>query len=115
MKKETDAVKNAEETPAVVTLIPAVDIMDGSDGVTIWFEVPGANSASTEVEVKEKVLTVKAASSLKRNGRSVLFKRSFQLTDGADVENISAKSSDGVLTLMIPKSDRAKVHRIKVS
>lgn len=114
MKDENIPAKNNEE-PAAVTLVPAVDIMDSNDGVTIWFEVPGANSETTEVEVKEKVLTVKAASSLKRNGRPVHYKRSFQLTDGADVEKISAKSADGVLTLQIPKSDRAKVHKIKVS
>jgi HSP20 family molecular chaperone IbpA len=114
MKEENVSAKNTEEVTAV-TLLPAVDIADGSDGVTIWFEVPGANSESTEVEVKEKVLTVKAASSLKRNGRPVQYRRSFQLTDGADVEKISARSCDGVLTLIIPKSDRAKVQKIKVS
>jgi HSP20 family molecular chaperone IbpA len=115
MNGENVPAKSNDETMTPVTMLPAVDIMDGNDGVTIWFEVPGANSGTSEVEVKDRILTVKASSSLKRNGRPVLFKRTFQLTDGADVEKISAKSCDGVLTLTIPKSDRAKVHRIKVS
>ena len=44
----------------------------------------------------------------------LLYKRSFQLSDAVDVENISAKTQDGVLTLTLPKSERAKVHRIQV-
>ena len=48
MKDENIPAKNNEE-PAAVTLVPAVDIMDSNDGVTIWFEVPGANSETTEV------------------------------------------------------------------
>ena len=38
----------------------------------------------------------------------------FGLIDAIDIENISAKTQDGVLTLTLPKSDRAKVHRITV-
>ena len=30
------------------------------------------------------------------------------------VENISAKTQDGVLTITLPKSERAKIHRITV-
>ena len=44
----------------------------------------------------------------------MLYKRSFQLSDAIDVENISARTQDGVLTVTLPKSERAKVHRITV-
>ena len=37
-----------------------------------------------------------------------------RLADGVDVEKISAKTQDGVLVLSIPKSEEAKVHKIKV-
>ena len=98
-----------------VEVRPLVDIIGGNDNVTIFFEVPGANSKTVEVEVDDGVLYVNARSSLRRNGRQVVYKRAFQISDAVDVANISAKTSDGVLELALPKSERAKVHKIKVN
>ena len=103
-----DAVKET------LVLMPLVDILEGNDGITMWFEVPGANSKTVSIEIKNRVMTMSAASSLRRDGRAVVFKREFQLSDGIDIEKISAKTQDGVLTLVLPKSDSAKVHRITV-
>ena len=100
---------------SAVTVVPPVDICECGDGIKMWVEVPGANAGTVSVEVRNKILEISASSSLKRNGRPVVFKRAFQLTDGADIENITAKTRDGVLNLFIPKSDRAKVHRIQVA
>ncbi len=97
-----------------LVLMPLVDILEGNDGITMWFEVPGANSKTVSIEVKNRVMTMSAASSLRRDGRAVVFKREFQLSDGIDIEKISAKTQDGVLTLVLPKSDSAKVHKITV-
>lgn len=97
-----------------VTLVPLVDILEGENGVTVHFEVPGANSGTVNIEVLNGVLTMTAKSSLKRNGRPVVFKRNFRISEDVDVQKISAKSKDGILTLEIPKAERAKVHRIQV-
>ena len=96
--------------PEPVTLVPLVDILEGENGVTVQFEVPG----TVDIEVLNGVLTMTAKSSLKRNGRPVVFKRNFRISEDVDVQKISAKSRDGVLTLEIPKAERARVHRIKV-
>ena len=103
-----------QPTEEVRVVMPLVDILDGDDGVTIYFEVPGANSKTVDIEVKNRIMTISAASSLRRDGLPVVFKRNFRLSDGADIENITAKTQDGVLTLNIPKSERAKVHKIQV-
>ena len=66
------------------------------------------------IEVKEGVMTMTADSSLRRDGKKLVFKRVFQLADSVDVEKITAKTQDGVLTLNIPKSESARVHKIKV-
>jgi len=100
--------------PEPVTMVPPVDIIEGENDVTIVFEVPGANSKTAEIEVLNGILTMTAGSSLTRDGRPVVFKRTFRLADDVEVERISAKSEDGVLTLIVPKAERAKVHRIKV-
>ena len=107
-----ETIRGEEE---VLEVMPLVDILDGADGVTMWFEVPGANSGTVNIEVKNHVMSLNAESSLRRNGKRIVFKRRFQLSDGVDIEKISAKTQDGVLTLNIPKSEREKVHKIKAN
>ena len=111
MSDDVMKVTDAELQQETLEIMPLVDILDGSDGVTMWFEVPGANSKSVNIEVKEGVMTMTAASSLRRDGKKLVFKRVFQLADSVDVEKIT---EDGVLTLNIPKSESARVHKIKV-
>ena len=110
--------KAAEETKApeaeVLETRPAVDIIESEEGVTLFFEVPGANAKTVDVEVNDGVLYVNAKSSLAREGRQIVYKRAFQISDAVDVEKISAKTVDGVLKLVLPKSEKAKVHKIKV-
>jgi HSP20 family molecular chaperone IbpA len=96
-------------------LMPLVDILDGDQGVTMWFEIPGAAAKDVNIEVHDGMMSMCAKSSLRRGGRSIEFKRSFRLAEGIDPEKIVAKTQDGVLELHIPKSERAKVHKIKVS
>ena len=95
-------------------VVPAADIIDSEKNAVISLEVPGANSQTVKVEVKDQILSMEALSSLTYHGMQLLYKRSFQLSNAVDVENISAKTQDGVLTVTLPKSERAKVHRIQV-
>ena len=111
MKHETE---NKEKCP-VCELRPVVDVSECQDGITLAFEVPGAAAKDVCVEVKSGVLSIRAESSLCRRERQVVYARAFQLSDAVDVENICAKTKDGVLTIFLPKSEKAKVHRIKVS
>ena len=116
MKNEVKVGNGAEAVESeALEIRPAVDVREYSEGVVLEFEVPGASSKSVEVEVKDQVLTVRAASSLERNGRKVVFTRAFQLSDAVDIEKIEAETKDGVLTIRLPKSEIARVHRIKVN
>ena len=111
--------RNENENAAIpneqIEVRPVVDITENAEGVSLCFEVPGANSKTVDVEVRYGVLYVTAKSSLRRRERSIVYKRAFQLSDSVDVENISAKTEDGVLTIEIPKSEKAKVHKIQVN
>ena len=119
-EKIAEAKTPAEEAKPVeeierIEVRPAVDIIEGEEGVCIFFEVPGANAKSVDVEVNDGVLYMSAKSTITRNGRPVLFKRAFQISDAVDVANISAKTADGVLEITLPKSERAKIHKVKVN
>lgn len=107
----SEEVKNNEQ---YMEVMPAADIIDREKNAEISLEVPGANSQTVTVEVKDQVLSVEAKSSLTYHGMKLVYKRSFQLSDAIDVENITARTQDGVLTMTLPKSERAKVHRITV-
>ena len=99
----------------IIELRPAVDILESDDGLKLVFEVPGANSKSVDVEVDDGVLSIKAESVITKGGYPVRFSRAFQLSDAVDIEKITAKTCDGLLTIMLPKSARATVHKIAVS
>ena len=97
-----------------ITVRPVADVTDEKDGVEICFEVPGSSSDDITLEIKDKLLTLKACSMLHRRGMPVLYKRSFYLSDAVDTEKITAKASDGLLTLFLPKAESAKAHKIEV-
>lgn len=99
----------------VCDIRPAVDVTECSEGITLTFEVPGAGAEDVCIEVKSGVLSMRAESTLCRHGRQLVYTRAFQLSDAVDVENICAKTKDGILTLFLPKSAKARVHRVKVS
>ena len=112
-------VKNEAVAPEVeekvLELSPAADVFENQDGVTVELEVPGANSDTVDVEVKHRVLSITAKSRLSRGGRKIVYKRAFQLSDAIDCENVTASAADGVLTIVLPKSEHARIHKIKVN
>ncbi|MBE6365925.1 MAG: Hsp20/alpha crystallin family protein [Lentisphaerae bacterium] len=97
-----------------IAIRPAADVTDEYDGMEITFELPGVSAENVTLEVKNRLLTLKAKSTLHRRGMPVVYKRAFYLSDAVDADNISAKISDGILTLFLPKSECAKTHRIPV-
>lgn len=98
----------------IIEIRPAVDILENDNGLKIIFEVPGASAEMVDVEVDNGVLSVKADTIITKGGYPVRFARAFQLSDAVDVEGITAKTQDGLLTLHLPKSARATVHKIAV-
>jgi HSP20 family protein len=103
-----------KEKKLFTEVTPVADIVEENEKATVYFEVPGACAKCVKVEVKNSTLTIEAESCLERHGKPVLFKRSFELSDAVDLDNIKAKTQDGVLTLILPKSESAQVKKIAV-
>ena len=115
-----NAVKDEKKTPCETKIqmhemMAIADVLDGEDAVTIWFEIPGASKDTVTIEVKDRVMRVRAESCLHKGGIPIAFHREFQLSECINIQGITATTQDGVLTLTLPKSEHAKVHRIKVS
>lgn len=116
-------------TPAIANFgteewSPAVDIEDKGNQFVIHADLPGVKSSDIDVSVENGVLTIKGEresekkeekENYKRIERfSGSFMRRFTLPDGADPDKISAKTKDGVLELVIPKSEKSKSKRIDI-
>ncbi len=119
--------RNDYDTSDVVTSAwtPAVDIREEDDRYVLYADVPGVDAKDIDVSMDDGVLVIKgersSESKEEREGYSRVervrgsFYRRFSLPDNANAENISAKSEKGVLTVVIPKQEKAQPKRIPVA
>lgn len=96
--------------------IMAVDVIENEKEFKIKANLPGIPKENTNISVKDNQLIINAhhetTNEEKEKGsviRSERFTGTFQriisLPDNCDVENIKAKMENGVLMLLIPKSE----------
>jgi HSP20 family protein len=101
---------------------PAVDIEEQENAYVVEAELPGVKREDVNIELIGKELTI--TGELKEEEREGVLRRSARrrgrfdyrvvLPDEVDAENIEANLSDGVLTVRVPKSERAQRRRIEV-
>jgi len=104
--------------------VPPVDILEQADGIRITAEIPGVNPADVEISVEDNVLTIQGAKQqaaeekterVHRYERAYgAFQRTFTLPSTVDASNIKATYDNGVLTVTLPKVERAKPRQIQV-
>ena len=108
--------------------IPAVNISETKDDYKIELAAPGLSKEDFKINLENDVLTVSSEKEEKKEEKDEQvmrrefsfskFSRSFTLPETIDVEKIKASFKDGVLKLMLPKMDEAKVKpskEIKIS
>ena len=100
-----------------------VDAEREGDWFTLYFDLPGVDPDSIDLTVERNVLQVKAQRQhqQKEGVESVIserpmgvFSRQLFLGDTLDTDNLQASYEDGVLTLRIPVSDKAKPRKISI-
>ncbi len=108
-----EVVKSVGVKPYQGSAYPKVNVYEYDDKVGIVAEIPGLDKKQLNVEVEEGVLTISGdkhntfeddgAKVLRRELKQSSFKRSFELGDQLDGDNINASFKDGVLIVSIPK------------
>lgn len=101
---------------------PDVDVRINDAALVFAVDVPGLTQEELDVSVDNGVLTIKGERkhSFQNGERVVLgrsygaFSRSYNLPEYVDVDRLSAELKDGVLTIEIPKLQRAKPRRIAI-
>ena len=104
-------------------LLPPVDISEDSSAITITADMPGVEKSAVAINVDGRTLTIEAPLALGEAHALVSiyaeikannYRRVFELSGELDTTSIDAGLVDGVLTLRIPKLERAKPRRIEV-
>ncbi|MCX8071710.1 MAG: Hsp20/alpha crystallin family protein [Candidatus Binatia bacterium] len=100
---------------------PAVDIYETPEELVLVADLPGVGKDDLEVRVEEDVLTIRGTPRHAAPGEPVWrefelpnFFRQFELSEVIDQEKISADFKHGVLTLHLPKAEKAKPRKIEV-
>jgi HSP20 family protein len=126
-KQFPEMVKAIGVKPYQGSAYPKVNVYEYDDKIGIVAEIPGLDKKQLTVDVEEGVLTVagdkhstfedESAKVLRRELKHSSFKRSFELGELLDGNNIKASFKDGILSISIPKleSEKPKKHTIKIS
>ncbi|MBW1980704.1 MAG: Hsp20/alpha crystallin family protein [Deltaproteobacteria bacterium] len=113
----------AEQTKPGPVFVPAVDIFESENEITLLADLPGVASDSISIDLTEGQLTISAEveDQTADNERFLLkeyetgrFHREFSLSDRIDQSKISATMKDGVLRLVLPKVEKARPRKIEV-
>ena len=131
MPEKTDQIQHvdqrdtalAEQTRAGATFVPAVDIFETADKITLVADMPGVNAERLFVDLRDGVLTLRGQVADERpegevdvahEFQSGTYVRQFTLSDVIDQDRIEATLVDGVLRLTLPKAERTKPRQIEV-
>jgi len=117
-KRETQVAQTREESR---TLTPPVDIFEVADGLAVVVDMPGVEKDAVEVRVENDILTIsgKAGSVIPgtphyREYELANFFRQFELNEHVDQEKIKAEMKYGVLTIHLPKAEKAKAKKVPI-
>ena len=123
VQQKREVEKKPESTIPARRFLPVTDIFETSDALKVILEMPGVDKESVDVRVENDVLTIEGQVDFtKYQGLTPLYTeynvgnyaRSFELSSKIDQERIGAELKDGVITLILPKAEKAKPRKITV-
>jgi HSP20 family protein len=103
---------------------PVIDVTEREGETTVIAELPGLKKEDVKITFENDVLTLSGERKpyeIAENTRVLLnemrvrnFSRSIQFDHGIDANKISADLTNGVLRVVLPKAESAKVRTIEV-
>jgi len=124
VQKKRELEGKEESTIPARTFVPTADIYEDRDSLKVVLEMPGVEKSNVDIRVEEGVLFVEGRLDVaKYRGLQPLYTeynignyaRSFRLSNAIDQDKIGAELKDGVLSLTLPKAEKAKPRTIQVS
>jgi HSP20 family protein len=101
---------------------PDVDILELAEELLVHADVPGSCAEDIDINFEDGALTIYAKVVERAPRGPVLlreygvgdYRRTFRVSEQIDATRISAQYRNGVLTLHLPKVERAKPRKIQV-
>jgi HSP20 family protein len=102
----------------------SAEIVDEGKQISLAFDLPGISKNNVDIEIENRVLTVKAERtkpnykeedkvhlSERKYGK---FERSFKISDDIDTESVDAHFHNGVLLLKSTKLEKAQARKVEI-
>jgi len=112
------------ESLAVAEWSPSVDISETDSEYLIKAEIPEVDKKDVKVTVQDSVLTIQGERKREKEEKGKRFHRversygaflrSFDIPDGVDADRVRAEFKDGMLSVHLPKTEKAKAKVIDV-
>lgn len=101
---------------------PEVDIFRIKDELVMLVDMPGVPKDEIKIRIDNAIITISGQAKIPQGGdhrywefNPCNYQRSFELSPDVDQEKIEADYKQGVLTVRLPKLERAKPRQITVN
>jgi HSP20 family protein len=104
--------------------VPSLDVSETKDKVVVKAEVPGIDPKAIDISLSSDILTLKGEKKKEREEKDEnyhliersygSFSRSVRLPAEVQEDKVKASYKDGVLTITLPKTEKAKERAIKI-
>jgi HSP20 family protein len=124
VREKQEMTKQEEKTIPGRFFVPAADIFETDEALTVIMEMPGVEKKDVNIALEDDVLRVEGQIDFsKYQGMEPVYTeyivghyaRRFALSGKIDRDTIGAQLEDGVLTLTLPKAKEAMPRRIAVN
>ncbi|MBI1891878.1 MAG: Hsp20/alpha crystallin family protein [Burkholderiales bacterium] len=115
--------KNGSAAQKEAALLPAVDVIEDANGITLFADLPGVAKDKLNLQLEADSLTIEGEVSLDlpqgmesshAEVRLPRYRRTFTLSKELDSDKATAEFKNGVLKLRIPKAEHAQPRKIEV-
>ncbi len=121
VREENGAASARRESEKFIT--PVASVNETAEGYTLELEMPGVSKEGLEISVENNELSIVGRRNspapegtlVHRESRTQDYRRSFEIDPSIDSAKISARVSQGVVTLTLPKAEVVKPRKIAVA
>jgi len=122
IRPESGALMKRPE-PMAMVYSPMADVYETADAFVLKLDLPGATKETIYLAVEPDQLSVKAKVETHITGNTKFlyseigektYRREFNLGKGIDRDGITAQFNEGVLTIVLPKTDTIRAKEIQI-
>ncbi len=109
----------------VFAFVPAVEMHDDPETITLKLELPGLNPNDLDIQATAESISISGERRFEKRSedkgvtrtefRYGRFQRVIPLPNRIKHDQVKAEYKDGILTLTLPKADSEKAHVVKVN